>query len=61
MRAVLTAALTVPKRPERAEEVEAVLGSWERSELLGQNLSAGDLNSLADHLASRVRVTGADG
>lgn len=58
MRAVLTAALTVPQRPEGAEEMEALIGSWERSELLGQNLTTDDLNSLADHLAERVASVG---
>ena len=61
-RDALAAALTEPpKRPEGAEEMEALIGSWERSELLGQNLTADDLNSLADHLAERgVRVARRD-
>lgn len=59
----LTLALSPePQRPDGAEEMEALLGSWGRSELLGQNLSADDLNSLADHLAERgVRVVTEDG
>ena len=56
--AMLTAALTVPTRPEGAEEIEARIESWSMTSD-GGVLDAKDHRTLADFLASRgVRVEG---
>lgn len=54
-RQLLDAALTEPpKRPERAEDIEAALGTWKGSRLLDAGLFAEDRRDLANHIAEEM-------
>lgn len=44
----------IQQRPEGAEDIEAALGTWERSEYLHAALDEDDLRSIADHIAEEM-------